>query len=58
MRPDKVESERALFAARRQKRAEEKTILEQQLIQARQTLAELEAREQRLRSPTSFPPKN
>ncbi len=52
--PDKVESERALFAARRQKRAEEKTIFEQQLIQARQTLAELEAREQRLQQSTKF----
>ncbi len=52
--PDKVESERALFAARRQKRSEEIIILEQQLIQARQTLVELEARAERLKQSNIF----
>lgn len=51
---DKVESERALFAARRQKRSEEIIILEQQLIQARQTLVELEARAERLKQSNKF----
>lgn len=52
--PNKVESERALFAARRQKRSEEIIILEQQLIQARQTLVELEARAERLKQSNIF----
>ena len=50
---DKVESERALFAARRRKRGEEKIILEQQLIQARQSLLELEAQLERLKQSSS-----
>ena len=51
---DKVESERALFAARRRKRGEEKIILEQQLIQARQSLLELEAQLERLKQSNKF----
>lgn len=52
--PETVESERALFAARQQKSVEDTTILEQQLIQARQGLAELQARENRLTQTTKF----